>query len=374
MPEAFSNPIHITRPLLPALADVQQMIETIWSSGQLSNNGEMVRSLEKEMADYLAVDRLSVFANGTIALELACKVLDLTGEVITTPFTFAATVHSLALNGLKPVFCDIEEDTFNLDPELIESLITPATTAILPVHVFGNPCKVERIQQIADKYGIKVLYDAAHAFGVKIGGRSLASFGDISMLSLHATKLYHTIEGGALVFSKPDLKERADALRNFGIQSNGEVAEPGTNGKMHEVEAAVGRLLLKQVDQEIDGRREVTRLYHELLQNVPGILPYRQTEGIQYNYPYFVIRVDEKEFGLSRDSLFEKLMTFNVISRKYFYPLCSNFQCYRDLDSAQRERLPVANRIADSVLALPLHGRMAAEDVERICAIIASLR
>jgi len=374
MVEPFSEPVHITRPLLPDIEELKVMLESIWSSNQLSNNGKMVKQLELELAAYLGSEQISVFSNGTVALQIACKVLRLEGEVITTPFTFAATVHSLAWNNIKPVFCDIEEDTFNINPDCIEALITQDTTAILPVHVFGNPCNVKKIQKIADKYNLKVLYDAAHAFGVKVNGKPIAAFGDMSMFSFHATKIYHTIEGGALTFNNPYLKERADSLRNFGLRGTENVMEPGTNGKLNEVQAAVGILLLKKVNAEIDCRKKITELYRNSLKDVPGITLSQDMEGVTHNYPYFVIRIDKDKYGLTRDMLYEKLQQYNIISRKYFYPLCSNFQCYRDIPSAAESRLPVANRVADSVLSLPLHGRLAEDDVARICEIIKGMK
>ncbi|MFZ5987885.1 MAG: DegT/DnrJ/EryC1/StrS family aminotransferase [Bacillota bacterium] len=372
--EPFVKPVYVTQPLLPDLKDINEMIETIWESNMLSNNGNMVKRLERELAGYLNVSYLSLFSSGTVALQLACKVLRLSGEVITTPFTFAATVHSLAWNNIKPVFCDIEEDTFNINPDLIESLITQETTAIMPVHVFGKPCKVNDIQLIAEKYGLKIIYDAAHAFGVKIGGKPIASFGDISMFSLHATKVYHTIEGGALTFNSNFHKERADSLRNFGIRNNDSVIEPGTNGKLNEVQAAVGILLLRKVEDEIKRRKEITNLYREVLREVPGIKVDKDIEGVTHNYPYFVIRVDKSEYGLSCNELCEKLKEYNVFPRRYFYPLCSNYQCYSNIPSAAKSRLPVANKIAETVLSLPLYGRLRDDDVIKICDIIKGIR
>ncbi|WMJ87118.1 DegT/DnrJ/EryC1/StrS family aminotransferase [Anaerocolumna sp. MB42-C2] len=374
MLEPFAKPLYITQPLLPDMDEMNEMLKVIWASKQLSNNGNMVKQLEKDLSAYLNTDFLSVFSNGTVALQLACKVLRLSGEVITTPFTFAATAHSLAWNNIKPVFCDIEEDSFNMNTDRIESLITQNTTAIMPVHVFGYPCNVEKIQQIADKYGLKVLYDAAHAFGVKVNGKSIADFGDISMFSFHATKIYHTIEGGALTFKDPYQKERADSLRNFGIRNGENVMEPGTNGKLNEIQAAVGILLLKQVESEIESRKEITNLYRQLLKEVPGIITSKDIDGVDHNYSYFVIRVDKAGYGLSRDELYDKLLEYNVIARKYFYPLCSNFQCYKDFPSSQKENLPIANKISDMVLSLPLHGRMQKNDVEKICAIIKAIQ
>ncbi len=374
MLEPFAKPFYITQPLLPDIEEFNEMLKVIWESKQLSNNGKMVKQLENDLSGFLNADYLSVFSNGTVALQLACKVLRLSGEVITTPFTFAATTHSLIWNNIKPVFCDIEEDSLNMNPDLIESLITEQTTAILPVHVFGYPCNVEKIQKIADKYGLKVLYDAAHAFGVKKDGKPISSFGDVSMFSFHATKIYHTIEGGALTFKDPNFKERADSLRNFGIRNIDTVMEPGTNGKLNEIQAAVGILLLKEVDEEIERRKEITNQYRDLLKNIPGIITSKDLDGVSHNYAYFVIQVDKDEYGLSRDELFDKLAEYNVIARKYFSPLCSNFQCYSDYPSSSKQRLPVANKIADRVLSLPLHGRMQNSDVEKICAIIKAIR
>jgi len=370
MINSFAKPFYITQPLLPDIEEMENMIKLIWQSNQLSNNGKMVKTLEKELTEFLGCDYLSVFSNGTVALQLACRLLRLTGEVITTPFTFSATVHSLKWSNIEPVFCDIDKSTYNINPELIEPLITEHTTAIMPVHVFGNPCDVDRIQQIADKYGLKVLYDAAHAFGVKINDKPISSFGDISMFSFHATKIFHTLEGGALTFKDPYLKERADSLRNFGIREFDSVVEPGTNGKLNEVQASVGILLLKEVEKEIERRKEITNLYRSLLENAPGIALGKDMEGVSHNYPYMSIRVDKGEFGLGRDELYEKLKEYNVIARRYFYPICSNFQCYSDLPSASKSRLPVANEVADTILSLPLNGRMTESDVVKICNII----
>lgn len=372
--KGFSEPCYITQPLLPDLEEMLKMINLVWQSKQLSNHGKMVKQLEKELERFLGIDNISVFCNGTIALQIACKALRLSGEVITTPFTFAATTNALALNQLQPVFCDIEEDTFNINPDLIEAHITEKTTAILPVHVFGNPCNVEKIQQIANKYGLKILYDAAHAFGVKVNNKPIASYGDMSMFSFHATKIYHTLEGGALAYNDPYLKERLYSLRNFGFDNNNNVVEPGTNGKLNEVQAIVGILLLKMVDGEIEQRRLITNYYRELLSGIPGIKVSSNIEGVKHNYPYFVIRINHEDFGLTRDELYEKLKEYNIISRKYFYPICSNFQCYKVLPSASKENLPIAYQVAGEVLALPLHGRMSTADVEKICAIVKKIR
>ncbi|NLO96880.1 MAG: DegT/DnrJ/EryC1/StrS family aminotransferase [Peptococcaceae bacterium] len=372
-PQYFIKPLYVTQPVLPDLKETYKMIEGIWQSKQLSNNGPMVQQLEKELEKFLGVKYFSALCNGTAALQIACKALKLTGEVITTPFTFSATTHSLAWNNLKPVFCDIEEDTFNINPDLIEPLITRKTSAILPVHVFGNPCDVEKIQQIADKHGLKVLYDAAHAFGVKLHGKPIGIFGDITMFSFHATKVFHTIEGGGLSCSQAYLKERVDNLRNFG-QGDANYPEPGTNAKLNEVQAGIGLLVLKKVEEEIKKRNKLTSLYRQLLSDIPGITFNRDIAGVTHNYSYFAIRVNPDEYGLNRDQLFLKLQEYNIICRKYFFPLCSNFECYRNLSSASKSNLPVANRVADSVLTLPLHGSLNTTDIEKVCDIIRKIQ
>lgn len=370
----FSSPVYITRPLLPELKDLGEMLETIWESGYLTNNGKTLRQLELELKSFLKAEQLSVFSNGTAALQIACRVLGLRGEVITTPFTFAATAHSLSWCGLKPVFCDIDYSDMNMDPGGLEALITPDTSAILPVHVFGNPCRVQEITEIADKHGLKVIYDAAHAFGVETGGRPVGSYGDITMFSFHATKIFHTVEGGALSFNSPGLKERAELLRNFGIFDEECVVEPGTNAKLNELQAAVGRLVLRLVEGEIGKRKALTYLYRSLLSGIPGLRCCEDVEGVKHNYSYFVVRVDADEFGMTRDELFEKLKEYNVHARKYFYPLCSQFLCYLSLPSSNPRNLPAATKVAGEVLTLPLYGELPEEHVERICRIISLIR
>lgn len=372
--EPFSQPVYITQPLLPDIDKVMEKIGQIWKSKHLTNNGMMVCRLEKELGEYLKVKYLSLFSNGTMALQLACRILKLSGEVITTPFTFAATPHALVWNNIKPVFCDVENETLNIDPQGIERLITPKTTAILPVHVYGNPCAVEQIQQIADRYGLKVIYDAAHAFGVEVDGKPIGAFGDISMFSFHATKVYHTVEGGGLAFCSPILKEKADLLRNFGIKSEDSIVESGTNAKLNELQAAMGLLVLELVDEEIRNRKKVANQYRDALKDIPGLTFFKDISGVRHNYSYFVIRIDRKQFGRSRDEVCEELKRYNVFSRKYFYPLCSQFECYRDLPSAAEGSLPVAEKAAGEVLALPMHGRMSTDTVDRICRIIRQIQ
>ncbi len=368
--KSFPEPVFVTQPLLPDVNKMTDKLQQIWESKQLSNNGPMVRKLEEALRDYLKVTSLSLFSNGTVALQIACRALKLSGEVITTPFTFAATTHSLAWCNLKPVFCDVENNTLNMDPDCIEGLITPETSAIMPVHVYGNPCAIEKIQGIAGRYGLKVIYDAAHAFGVEVNGKPIGTFGDISMFSLHATKVYHTVEGGALSFGRPGLKEEADALKNFGIRGEEDIAEPGTNGKMNELQAAVGLLVLEILDAEIENRKNVVNRYRLQLTDIPGVSYFRDIEGVKHNYGYFPIRIEGKAFGHTRDELYEELKKFNIFARKYFYPLCSSFKCYRDLPTAEEGRLPVAEKAAKEILALPMHGRMSNDTIDNICRII----
>lgn len=372
--EPFSRPVYVTRPLLPDLAEYSSLLGEVWDSLQLTNNGRMAKKLETELCTFLKAGHLSLFSNGTTALQIACRVLRLHGEVITTPFTFAATSHALYWNNLKPVFCDIDEETFTMDPDKIEDLITPETSAILPVHVFGNPCGVDRIEEIAERRNLKVIYDAAHAFGVEINSKPIGTYGDISMFSFHATKVFHTIEGGALVFGSEGLKKRADELRNFGIISEERIDEPGINGKLNEVQASMGLLLLKIVREDIEKRKAVTYLYRELLKDIPGISFGKDMEGVVHNYPYFVIRIDAGEYGLSRDELHNRLREYNVFTRKYFYPLCSRFKCYSNLPTAAPGRLPAAEKIAGQVLSLPLYGSLCSDDVVRIGEMIRTIR
>ncbi len=370
-PKPFKAPVYITEPLLPPIGDTAAIFKKIWESKQVTNNGIMCRTLEKKLADFLKVKHLSLFSNGTAALQIACRALNLGGEVITTPFTFAATPHALAWNNIKPVFCDIENESMNIDPGKIEELVTKDTAALLPVHVFGTPCNVEAIDKIARRHRLKVIYDAAHAFGVSIEGKSIGSFGDASMFSLHATKVYNTIEGGALAFGKQDLKIRADILKNFGFRSESDVQEPGINGKLNELQSAIGILLLEKIGREIEARGKITNIYRNILKGIGGIKFNRDIPGVVHNYSYFVIRINKGEYGLTRDEVYEELKKYNVFSRRYFYPLCSNFKCYGSL---QKRPLSVAQAVSEEVLALPLHGRMDTAFAERICSIISYIK
>ena len=366
----FEKPIHVTRPPLPDRKAVYRKIDEIWDSQWLTNVGSQHREFEAELKKYMDVPNISLFCNGTLALQLACQALRLSGEVITTPFTFAATPHVLYWNRITPVFCDIDPNTFNLDPERIESMITPNTTAILPVHVFGYPCDTQSIRQIANRYGLRVIYDAAHAFGVEVNGVKIGNFGDLSMFSFHATKIYHTLEGGALTFKDQSLRERLEFAKNFGFKGEESIVVPGINAKMNEFQAAIGLLMLDLVEEEIEKRKELTMIYRQRLSEIPGIHFRAEMSGVKHNYYNFVITVDQDKFGIKRDELYDKLKFYNIFTRKYFYPLCSQFQCYRQHPSAASDNLPVAESISKKVLSLPLYGNLKSHDINRICDIL----
>ena len=366
----IDKPIYVTSPLLPSLEDFTFLLKEIWESKMLTNNGNFHQKLEEELAKYLKVPYLSLFTNGTLPLITALQAMRITGEVITTPFSFVATTHSLWWNGIKPVFVDIEPETCNLDPSKIEAAITPKTTAIMPVHVYGKPCKTKEIQEIANKYGLKVIYDAAHAFGVEINGESILNFGDMATLSFHATKVYHTLEGGALVVHDEQTKKRIDYLKNFGFASETEVVAPGINSKVDEVRAAYGLLNLKQVDHAINSRRKVAIRYRDELQGVKGITFFNDIPGVRHNYSYFPIFINAEEYGMTRDELYFKMKEHNVFGRRYFYPLISTFSTYRGLDSANPDNLPIATQMSNNVICLPMHHALSENEVEYILQII----
>ena len=374
MMKPFDEPIYITRPLLPDLNEFTHLLEEIWGSQWLTNNGPKHQQLEGEIRRVLQVPNVSLFNNGTIALIVAINSMRLFGEVITTPFTFSATTHVLTWNGIMPIFCDIDDKTMNIDADKIEQSITPRTTAILAVHVYGNPCDVVRIQEVADRYGLKVIYDAAHAFNTTINGAGIGSFGDISAFSFHATKLFHTAEGGALTFSDPNLKQRIDLLKNFGIKSEEEVMMPGINGKMNEIQAALGLINLKYIEAEREKRKAIVDTYNRCLGDIVGITISETPECIQNSYQYYVIRVDRQKYGISRDELYSRLKTYNVFSRRYFYPLCCDYACYNHLPSAAPGGLPVARKVVNEVLCLPLYGNLSINSVEKICELVGVLR
>lgn len=362
--------ITVTSPLLPPLDDFIPYLEDIWDRKWLTNNGHYHQKLEQALCEYLKVPYISLFTNGTLPLMCALQALRITGEVITTPYSFVATTHSLWWNGIKPVFVDIDPVTCNLDPEKIEAAITPKTTAIMPVHVYGKPCDTVRIQEIADKYGLKVIYDAAHAFGVEVNGKSILESGDMSTLSFHATKVYNTIEGGALVCHDEQTKKRIDYLKNFGFAGETTIVAPGINGKMDEVRSAYGLLNLKQVDSAIEARRKVAVQYRDALKDIPGIRFMEDMPGVRHNYSYFPIFINAEEYGLTRDELYFKLKENDVLGRRYFYPLISEFSTYRGLESAHPDNLPIANRIANSVICLPMHTNLSNADFELVVKLI----
>ena len=358
--------ITVTSPLLPNLDEFNEMLKEIWASKWVTNNGQFHKQLEKSLAEYLKVPYISLFTNGTLPLLTALQALRITGEVITTPYSFVATTHSIWWNGCKPVFVDIEEETCGINPDKIEAAITPKTTAIMPVHCYGKPVNTEAIQTIADKYGLKVIYDAAHAFGVEVNGKSILTEGDMSTISFHATKVFNTMEGGALVVHDEQTKKRIDYLKNFGFAGETEVVAPGINSKVDEVRAAYGLLNLKQVDQAIANRQKVARKYREALRNVNGIRFFEDTPGVRNNYGYFPVFINAEEYGMTRDELYYKMKQANIFGRRYFYPLISTFSTYSGLPSAAPENLPVATRMANEVICLPIHHELSDEDMNRI--------
>lgn len=365
------NKITVTSPLLPDLNEFNESLKDIWLRKWITNAGHYHHVLEVELAKYLGVEYISIFTNGTLPLITALQALGLTkGEVITTPYSFVATSHSIWWNQLTPVFVDIEEETCGMDPAKIEATITPNTVAIMPVHCYGKPCKTREIDAIAKKHGLKVIYDAAHAFGVKVNGESILNAGDISTLSFHATKVYNTIEGGALICHTKEMKEKIDHLKNFGFEDEVTVVAPGINGKMDEVRAAYGLLNLKQVDAAIEARHKVADAYRAALKDVKGIRYFDDMVGVRHNYSYFPIFVDAEQYGMTRDELYEKMKSSNVYGRRYFYPLITAFDPYKDYLSASSENLPVANKIANQVICLPMHHALSEEDVKRIINII----
>lgn len=362
--------ITVTSPLLPDLEEFTKSLQEIWKRKWITNNGVLHAQLELALAEYLKVPYVSLFTNGTLPLLTALQALRITGEVITTPYSFVATTHALWWNGIKPVFVDVDLSTGNIDPEKIEAAITPRTTAILPVHVYGKPCDTAAIQAIADKYGLKVIYDAAHAFGVEVNGKSILEAGDMSTLSFHATKVYNTIEGGAMIMHDAKTKQRIDYLKNFGFASETEVIGPGINSKMDEVRAAYGLLNLKQVDAAINARQRVAKVYRAALKDIEGLSYWEDMPGVRHNYSYFPIFVDAMKYGMTRDELYFKLKEQGILGRRYFYPLISEFSTYRGLESARPENLPNAHKMADTVICLPMHHALTDDDVERVLNVI----
>lgn len=370
--ETFKEPIYVTRPFMPPFEEYVEGLKDIWANQWLTNNGLVLQRFTRELFNYFETDNVCVFTNGTLALQLGLQGMGIAGEVITTPFTFVATTHVLIANNIRPVFVDIEADYYNLDPEKVEAAITPRTTAILAVHVFGHPCKLDALADIARRHNLKLIYDAAHAFGVRIGSESIAHFGDMSMFSFHATKLYHSIEGGMLTFKDAGLKSIFDYLKNFGFENEEEVVMPGTNAKMNEMQALMGSVVLKHIDALIEKRRQITDIYRSKLEDIPGILLRPElSKDVHYNYAYMPIEVVEKDFGMSRDQLYEELKKYNIYSRRYFYPLVCDFSCYRNIPA--KDPLTVARNVAERVLTLPIYNNLALDDVQKICNIIKAI-
>lgn len=375
--------ITVTSPLLPNLGEFDELLKKIWASKWITNMGQFHNQLEEALAEYLHVPYVCLFTNGTLPLLTALQALEIEGEVITTPYSFVATTHSIWWNKCKPVFVDIDPATGNMNPDKIEEAITPYTTCIMPVHCYGKPCDTKRIQEIAHRHGLKVIYDAAHAFGVEVsaeqyglraydekGLAGIMNAGDMSTLSFHATKVYNTIEGGALVVHDKRMKVRIDNLKNFGIVDEVTVDEPGINGKMDEMRSAYGLLNLKQVDKAIQARKEIAIAYRNALRPIKGISFFDDMPGVIHNYSYFPIFVDTKDYGITRDELYYKMKEQNVLSRRYFYPLISNFPAYCGLTSAAKDNLPIGNKMAEEVLCLPMHHALTREDICRIINII----
>lgn len=369
MVKPFDKPIYVTRPFLPPLQEFCKGLEEIWESGQLTNNGPVLKRYARQLCDYLGTENLSLFNNGTLALQIALQGMGVTGEVITTPFTFVATTHALYWNKIRPVFVDIEPDYYTLDPRKVEEAITPWTTAILAVHVYGHPCNHEALADIARRHNLRLIYDAAHAFGVTVNGQSIAHLGDLSMFSFHATKLYHSLEGGMLVFKEPGLATTLDYLKNFGFKNQLEVVLPGTNAKMNEMQALMGLKVLEYLDEVIDRRRVITEIYMDRLKDMPGIkLPTTLPGNVKYNYAYMPILIDEKEAGFSCSDLFLRLEQHNVFSRRYFYPLVCDYSCYKNISI--KNSLKTARDVSGKVLTLPIYDSLHIADVHRICDII----
>lgn len=391
--------ITVTSPLLPNLDEFHALLKDIWHSKWITNNGSFHRQLEDALAEYLKVPYVSLFTNGTLPLLTALQALRITGEVITTPYSFVATTHSIWWNGCKPVFVDVDPKTGNMDPDKIEAAITPKTTAIMPVHCYGKPCDVRRIKEIADKYGLKVIYDAAHAFALEIPKNeadyklafdeannvfnpsqsakkleveteSILNWGDMSTLSFHATKVYNTIEGGAMIMHDAETKKRIDYLKNFGFAGETTVVGPGINSKVDEMRAAYGLLNLKQVDAAIEARKKTANIYRDALRRVNGVTFYEDMPGVKHNYSYFPMFIDAEKYGMTRDELYFKMKEQDVLGRRYFYPLISEFSTYRGLESARRENLPNAHKMADTVICLPMHHELSEGDMERILKLI----
>lgn len=365
-----NEPIFVTRPFIPPLSEFEPYLKEIWQNKWLTNKGPFHDKLENELCNYLGVKHICLFTNGTLALITALQALEIKGEVITTPFSFVATSHSLLWNGITPVFCDIDETTCNLDPEKIEALITPLTSAILPVHVYGTPCEIQAIDAIAKKHHLNVIYDAAHAFGVKQHDVSIVNAGDLSILSFHATKIFNTFEGGAIVCHSPEMKQRIDYLKNFGFADEVTVIGPGINAKMNEIQSAFGLLHLKYMDAIIQEREEINLLYREELMNVKGVQFFKDKEHTRLNRSYIPILIEEAHYGHSRDDVYTMLKENNIFSRRYFYPLITTFSPYNQLPGTQTGLLPIAEKMASEILCMPIYNGLEKNTIKEICQLI----
>jgi dTDP-4-amino-4,6-dideoxygalactose transaminase len=371
--EKFDQPIFVTKPFLPPFEEFCKNLLEIWENQWLTNNGPVLKRYREELKKYFATNNICLFANGTLALQIALQGMGISGEVITTPFTFVATTHALYWNKIRPVFCDIEPDTFTLDPDKIEALITPWTTAILAVHVFGRPCKLDALADIARRHKLTLIYDAAHAFGVQIDGKSIGQYGDISMFSFHATKLYHSIEGGMLIFKDYKLNQIFSYLKNFGFKSETEVVMPGTNAKMNEIQALMGSVLLKYIQEIIKKKKKIYNIYKDRLSDIPGLsFSPDPTENVEHNYAYVPILIEKAAFGMSRDELYERLKQYNIFARRYFYPILTELACYQNL--AVSMNLAVSKFVAEQVLTLPTYVDLSEYEVCKICDIIQEIR
>ncbi len=362
--------INVTQPFLPPLAELQPLFEEIWRSHRLTNGGPFHEQLERALCEYLGVEHISLFANGTLGLVTALQSLRITGEVITTPFSFVATAHALLWNGIRPVFVDIDPESLNLDPAKVEAAITPLTTAILPVHVYGRPCATGALQLIAERYGLKVIYDAAHAFAVEDEGGSVLRHGDLSVLSFHATKVFTTFEGGAIISPDAKIKKRIDFLKNFGFADEVTVVAPGINAKMNELQSAVGLVQLRHIDSALSRREAIDETYRRLLADVDGIRCLGRPGSRRHNFSYFPVLVG-REFPVDRDAIYQRLRAHGILARRYFYPLITEFPMYRSLASAGKDRLPVAQRVSSQVICLPIYPEMSDEQARRVVDVIA---
>lgn len=362
----FDHPITVVRPVLPPLEEFCHGLEGIWKRAWLTNDGPLVRQFSERLKQFCSLENVSVFTNGTLALQIALQGLGITGEVITTPYTFVATTHALFWNKIRPRFVDIEPTFYSIDPACIEAAITPWTSAILAVHTYGQPCQLDELERIAHKHGLKLLYDAAHAFGVEVSGKPIGAFGDVSMFSFHATKVFHSVEGGMLTFRDAELQRPFDYLKNFGYENETEVVMPGTNAKMGELHALMGLLLLKRVNEMIEARKKLALHYRVRLSQIPGIcLPASSMPGVRYNYAYMPIEVDHEEFGMTRDELYRELREYNVVARRYFYPIIPDFPCYRGMFN--QDNLVVSRRVASRIITLPLYSELSLDEVDGIC-------